>query len=76
MRVRLVWIFQSTIFEVIGHWITTISQNWCLGQFYHSIDVVLKNCSAFFVSVSLVRENLGELRLFFSQNPNLSNANS
>ena len=36
-------------------WHVAIWQNWCFGQFYQSRIEVLQNCSAFFVSVSLMR---------------------
>ena len=43
-----------------------IWQNWCIGQFYHSRVEVLQIAwllaLVIFVSVSLVRENLRELR--------------
>ena len=34
-----------------------IWQNWCFGLFYYKRIDVLKNCSAFFDSVSLASEN-------------------
>ena len=39
-------------------WHMAFWQNWCLGQLQNSKFEVLQNCSAFFVSVSLVGENL------------------
>ena len=36
-------------------WHLAFWQNWCFGQFYHSKNEVFQNCSAFFVSISLVR---------------------
>ena len=41
-------------------------QNRCFGQFYHSQIEVLQNCLVF-LSVSLLRGNLKELRGFFFQ---------
>jgi hypothetical protein len=59
------WIIKFTVFKE-EH--LESCQNWCFGQFYHSKTVLKKYSSLFEVRL---RENLRELRDFFSQNPNL-----
>ena len=62
------WIIKFTVIQKNPIWHMAIWQSWCYGQFKCSKIEVLQNCSAFFMSVSLVRGKSQRIEMKFKTN--------